>query len=92
MKQGKQWTKRILSALLTLTMLFVSFPAAFSFDAAAASATSGKTGKCTWMLDGTVLTISGNGEMLHTKVNGKCLSKDVLKEAIRKHYEGVEIK
>ena len=63
MKQGKRWAKRIFSALLTLTMLFVSFPTAFSFDAAAASTTSGKTGKCTWTLDGTVLTISGNGAM-----------------------------
>lgn len=63
MEQEKQWAKRIFSVLLTLTMAFVSFPTAFSFDAAAASATSGKTGKCTWTLDGTVLTISGNGAM-----------------------------
>ena len=92
MKQEKRMAKRIFSVLLTLTMLFVSFPAVFSLGAAAASATSGKTGDCTWTLDGTVLTVSGNGEMLHTKVNGKCLSKDALKEAIRKQYEGVEIK
>ena len=63
MKQGKQRTKRIFSVLLTLTMAFVSFPATFSFDAAAALATSGITGDCTWTLDGTVLTISGNGAM-----------------------------
>ena len=63
MKQEKRMAKRIFSVLLTLTMAFVSFPMAFSFDTAAASATSGKTGDCTWTLDGTVLTISGNGAM-----------------------------
>ncbi len=63
MKQEKRMAKRIFSVLLTLAMLFVSFPAAFSFGAVAASATSGKTGDCTWTLDGTVLTISGNGAM-----------------------------
>lgn len=30
--------------------------------------------------------------MLHTKVNGKYLSPEQLKKAIRKHYEGVKIK
>lgn len=36
---------------------------AFKFKASAATVTSGTTGNCTWTLDGTVLTISGNGAM-----------------------------
>ena len=75
MKQEKRMAKRIFSVLLTLSMAFVSFPAAFSFGAAAASATSGITGKCTWTLDGTVLTISaisGNGAMADYRKSGEC--------------------
>ncbi len=72
MKQEKRMAKRILSVLLTLTIAFVSFPTAFSFDAAAASATSGKTGDCTWTLNGTVLTISGNGAMADYFKSGEC--------------------
>ena len=36
---------------------------AFTFSASAETATSGTTGDCTWTLNGTVLTISGNGDM-----------------------------
>ena len=52
--------KKILSLVLALTVIFsvLSFG---SFQASAA--TYGMTGDCLWTLDGTVLTISGEGEM-----------------------------
>ncbi len=52
--------KKIGSILLVL-MLLCTMLSTFALPAAAA--TSGTTGDCTWTLDGTVLTISGNGEM-----------------------------
>ncbi len=42
-------------------MLLCTMLSTFAFPVAAA--TSGTTGSCTWTLDGTVLTISGNGSM-----------------------------
>lgn len=54
--------KRLASILLAMAMLLVSVPMAFPTYAAAAAA-SGTTGDCTWSLNGTVLTISGNGAM-----------------------------
>lgn len=41
----------------------VSAPETKAPETKAATATSGTTGSCTWTLDGTVLTISGNGPM-----------------------------
>ena len=52
--------KRTLSLVLSLIMIlgiFASMPVTVN------AATSGTTGDCIWSLDGTVLTISGNGEM-----------------------------
>lgn len=52
--------KRICSLLLTVVIVFgvlTSIPITVS------AATSGLTGDCTWLLNGTVLTISGSGEM-----------------------------
>ena len=53
-------TRKIISLLLSILMIITSVPlmAVNSF-----AATSGTTGECTWTLDGTVLTISGNGKM-----------------------------
>ena len=53
-------TRKIISLLLSLLMIITSVPlmAVESF-----AATNGTTGDCTWTLDGTVLTISGNGKM-----------------------------
>ena len=53
-------TRKIISLLLSILMIITSVPlmAVESF-----AATNGTTGDCTWTLDGTVLTISGNGEM-----------------------------
>jgi len=54
--------KKILSIFLAIILIITAMPlGAFEFKASAA--TSGKTGTCTWSLDGTVLTISGNGPM-----------------------------
>ena len=53
--------KKILSLVSTLLLFVSSMP--FGFSAKAATVTSGKTGDCTWTLDGTVLTISGKGKM-----------------------------
>ena len=53
-------TRKIISVLLSILMIITSVPlmAVESF-----AATNGTTGDCTWTLDGTVLTISGNGAM-----------------------------
>ncbi len=63
--------KKVLSLALCLVLalsLFAIVPMTASAAEAELSptgATSGKTGNCTWSLDGTVLTISGNGSMGH---------------------------
>lgn len=61
--------KKVLSLVLCL-ILALSMFAIVPMTASAAeeelsptAATSGETGDCTWSLDGTVLTISGNGSM-----------------------------
>ncbi len=54
--------KKLLSVTLCLLML-VSFVPTGVFSITASAATSGTTGDCTWTLNGTVLTISGNGAM-----------------------------
>ncbi len=52
--------KKVLAILLSTLLLFTALPlGAVSVSAA----TSGTTGSCTWTLNGTVLTISGNGAM-----------------------------
>ncbi len=52
--------KKIISLLLSILMIITALPltAVNSF-----ASTGGTTGECTWSLDGTVLTISGNGAM-----------------------------
>ena len=61
-------TRKIISLLLSILMIITSLPmmAVESF-----AATNGTTGDCTWTLDGTVLTISGNGAMEDYESNGK---------------------
>ena len=52
--------KKILAIILSTVLILSIMP----FGALTASAaTSGTTGDCTWTIDGTVLTISGNGAM-----------------------------
>ena len=54
--------KKLLSIFLVIALIITGMPlGAFEFKASAA--TSGTTGDCTWTLDGTILTISGNGDM-----------------------------
>ncbi len=69
--------KKVLSLALCL-ILALSMFAIVPMTASAAeaelsptAATSGKTGECTWSLDGTVLTISGNGSMGHYAISGR---------------------
>jgi len=52
--------KRILAIFISIILLFGILPLG-TFTASAA--TSGTTGSCRWSLNGTVLTISGNGAM-----------------------------
>ena len=56
--------KKLLSLALSLMLILSAVPMGlFSITASAETATSGTTGDCTWTLDGTALTISGNGAM-----------------------------
>ena len=50
--------KKLLSVLIACLLVISIIPLS-----ASAETTSGTTGSCTWRLDGTVLTISGNGAM-----------------------------
>ena len=56
-------TKKIISVLLSILMIITSVPLMAVESFAADPVKSGTTGECTWTLDGTVLTISGNGKM-----------------------------
>ena len=58
----KQIFKKLLSFALTLAIIICAIPLG-TFTLTASAATIGTTGDCTWRLDGTVLTISGNGAM-----------------------------
>ncbi|MBR4116767.1 MAG: leucine-rich repeat domain-containing protein [Clostridia bacterium] len=53
--------KKLISVILTLVMLLSVVP--MSAVSVGAELTSGTTGDCIWSLNGTVLTISGNGKM-----------------------------
>ena len=54
--------KKFLSVLLAVLLIISICPMGL-FSITASATTSGTTGDCTWTLDGTVLTISGNGKM-----------------------------
>ena len=56
-------TKKIISLLLSVLMIITALPLTAVNSFAADVVKSGTTGECTWILDGTVLTISGNGKM-----------------------------
>lgn len=53
--------KKAMSIILIICLILGVFPLGVS--ATTNTATSGTTGDCTWKLEGTVLTISGNGNM-----------------------------
>lgn len=61
--------KKFLSVLLAVLLIISIMPMGL-FSITASAATSGKTGNCTWSLDGTVLTISGNGKMQDYSYSG----------------------
>ena len=69
--------KKVLSLALCLVLalsMFAIVPmtaSAAEAELSPTAATSGKTGECTWSLDGTVLTISGNGSMGHYAISGR---------------------
>ena len=54
--------KKVLAILLSLILIISIVPMGL-FSITASAATGGKTGDCMWVKDGTVLTISGNGDM-----------------------------
>lgn len=53
--------KKVISCIISILILLSVLP--LNAFAESSNVTSGKTGDCTWKLDGTVLTISGNGKM-----------------------------
>lgn len=54
--------KKFLSICLVIALIITALPLG-TFEFKASAATSGTTGDCTWTLNGTVLTISGDGAM-----------------------------
>ena len=59
MKGAKKMLKKITAVLISVLLIVSIMPVSIF----AAETTSGTTGDCTWTLDGTVLTIRGNGKM-----------------------------
>ena len=69
-----------ITAILISVLLIVSIMPVSIF---AVETTSGTTGDCTWTLDGTVLTISGNGKMdYHETPWGKNITEVIIKEGV----------
>ena len=68
--------KKILVIFLICSLLFCCMSTDM-FSITASAATSGTTGDCTWLLDGTVLTISGAGAMGTYAYNGGPWGKEV---------------
>ncbi len=60
--------KKVFTLLFVILAVSILTVGLFSIEASAA--TSGTTGQCTWALDGTVLTISGNGKMADSLEGG----------------------
>ena len=80
-------TRKIISVLLSILMIITSVPlmAVESF-----AATNGTTGDCTWTLDGTVLTISGNGKMEdYYKPWGKSITEVIIENGVTSIGRGV---
>ena len=84
---GGETMKQIknLTAVLVAVLLLVSIIPLGTFTASAA--TSGTTGECTWTLDGTTLTIGGNGKMANYTYSsaapwGTTITKVVIKNGV----------
>ena len=54
--------KKVLSLILSVVLIISLLPTGV-FSVVASAANTGTTGECSWTLDGTVLTITGNGTM-----------------------------
>ena len=76
-------TKKIISLLLSILMIITALPLTAVNSFAADKITSGVTGDCIWSLDGTVLTISGNGKMgdFYTPW-GKLITEVIIKNGV----------
>lgn len=79
--------KKFLSVLLAVLLIISIMPMGL-FSITASAATSGKTGNCTWSLDGTVLTISGNGKMQDYSYSGEApwgidVTKAIIKAGVK---------
>jgi len=75
--------KKLLAVLVCVVMVFSALPVTSGILASAAS--SGTTGNCTWSLDGTVLTISGNGAMgnyYSTGPWGKSITEVIIEDSV----------
>ena len=72
--------KKIAACILSLFMAASLLP--LSVFADTNSTTSGTTGDCTWTLNGTVLTISGNGEMGNSAPWGKEISRVIIETGV----------
>jgi len=73
--------KKILSIILVVVLLVTALPmGAFEFKASAA--TSGTTGDCTWTLEGTLLTISGNGAMGDNAPWGTSITNVIIEDGV----------
>lgn len=59
--------KRLVSGILCIAIVLCTM---VCIPIRAEAATSGTTGSCTWSLDGTILTISGSGQMASYYTNG----------------------
>ena len=71
--------KKITAVLISLLLIVSIMPVSIF----AAETTRGATGDCTWTLDGTVLTISGNGKMdYHETPWGKNITEVIIKEGV----------
>ena len=71
--------KKLLMMLFAIATICV---VAMLGTTSASAATSGTTGDCTWTLDGTVLTINGNGEMGDYDWDGGPWGKEISKVII----------
>ncbi len=88
-KSLKKIVSFIVAVSLAVTM-FAGVPTGvFDITASAATVTSGTTGNCTWTLDGTHLTISGNGAIYGLALNPGPWGRDITSVTIEKGVTGI---
>ena len=84
--------KKLLSLVLPFMLILSVIPTGL-FSITASAETSGTTGDCTWTLDGTVLTISGDGYMYYYSSSdylpwGKDITKVINNPGVKSIGEG----